>query len=543
VIRSRGGTAAEVTRAYVGILAVALAFVLMALLVQPSDRAVQTSAAGGPAPSATGTGPGATVPIDPATGVPVTAAPGVAPGRPPAGTAAPGACADRTAQVPGDPYSPPCVAFSGANGGATSRGVTDDEIVVAVRELEGPTAGELFADLSGQPVISSKEAIRDTYTALAEYFSSRFQLYGRKIRLVFYGGQGNGSSELLGAGQEKALADAVKVSKEIKAFADISAISTPYADALSRQAVVNIGAPYPPQPWYLDRRPYAWSLFPDGTTVVDSIATWAKARILADPIVHFAGPEYNGKKRVYGVVGPENPEYESSGDRFGAQLGKDNIKAGITYRLDISSMPNQASNIIAQLKDAGVTTVICACDPVMLALGLAPKANEQDYHPEWVTGGLAFVDQDIVAQLIDAKQWSRAFGLAFNAEPEPLGHSFPRAAFRAMRPTSQPAFGVEELYYQMYILALGLQGAGPNLTPQTFEAGMFAYPGGAGPRGGWHFGPGDYTATDDYREIWWDPNRVSAQNGSAGSWAQLRAGARYTSAAPPSGPAPFFEEG
>lgn len=542
MIRSSGRPAAEVTRSYAGILAVALAFVLMAVLVEPSGRAVETTAGGAPLAAGGPAAPGATT-LDPTTGLPTDSPTGVAPGASSSGAAAPGSCPDRTMQVVGDPYSPPCVGFSGSNGGVTTRGVTKDEIVIAVRELEGPTAAELFADLSGQPVISSKEAVRETYIALAEYFSSRFQFYGRKIRLEFYGGQGNGSSELLGAGQEKALADAVKVAEEIQAFADISALSTPYADALSRQSVVNIGAPYPPQPWYLDRRPYAWSLFPDGTTVVDAIATWARARILADPIVRFAGPEYNGQRRVYGVVGPENPEYESSGDRFGAQLGAENIKAGIGYRLDIASMPNQASNIVAQLKDAGVTTVICACDPVMLALGIAPKANEQGYHPEWVTGGLAFVDQDIVAQLIDDDQWSRAFGLAFNAEPEPLSRSFPRAAFRAMRPTSQPAFGVEELYYQMYILALGIQGAGPNLTPESFEAGMFAYPGGSGPRGGWTFGPGDYTATDDYREIWWSADRLSQQNGAPGAWAQLRNGARYTSTTPPSGPAPFFEEG
>ena len=33
------------------------------------------------------------------------------------------------------------------------------------------------------------------------------------------------------------------------------------------------------------------------------------------------------------------------------------------YKLDISSMPNQASNIVAQLKDAGVTSVLCALRP------------------------------------------------------------------------------------------------------------------------------------------------------------------------------------
>ena len=52
-----------------------------------------------------------------------------------------------------------------------------------------------------------------------------------------------------------------------------------------------------------------------------------------------------------------------------------------------------------------------------------------------------------------------------------------------MRPNDEPAFGVEEIYYQLYMLALGIHMAGPNLTPQTFEAGMFSYPGASGPRG------------------------------------------------------------
>ena len=106
---------------------------------------------------------------------------------------------------------------------------------------------------------------------------------------------------------------------------------------------------------------------------------------------------------------------------------------------------------------------------------MAPKANEQDYEPEWLTGGLAFVEQDIVAQLIDERQWRHAFGIAFNAESEPQGRSFPYAAFKQIRPTDEPAFGVEEIYYSMYMLALGIQLAGPNLTPESFEAGMFSY--------------------------------------------------------------------
>ncbi|MGH9084965.1 MAG: ABC transporter substrate-binding protein, partial [Acidimicrobiales bacterium] len=436
-------------------------------------------------------------------------------------------------------------AFSGDNGGATYQGVTDKEIVVTLRQLEGPTAGEIFSDLSGESVNDSPEAIQDTILALAEYFSSRFQFYGRTLKIQFFRGEGNGASELLGGGKERALADAVRAAKEFGAFVDASGITLPYADALARQGVVNIGAPYPSEKWFVERRPYSWSLFPDGTNVVRSAVAAITGRFAPQSTVQYGGPELVGQPRRFAVVAPENAEYQESVNSYlslMAQAGF-NIELNLKYKLDISSMPNQASNIIAQLKDKGITTVICACDPVMLALGLTPKANEQSYNPEWMTSGLAFVDQDIVSQLIDERQWSHAFGIAYNAESEPQGRSFPYAAYKQMRPNDEPAFGVEEIYYQMYMLAIGLQMAGPELTPQTFEAGMFAYPGGSGPRGLWGFSETDFTPTDDFREIWWDPDRISPQNNEPGAWVQLGGGRRYTPANPPRGPGGFFTEG
>src|SRR5690606_32036735 len=123
----------------------------------------------------------------------------------------------------------------------------------------------------------------------------------------------------------------------------------------------------------------------------------------------------------YGVVAPENQEYQESVRAFVNRANASGMPIAIElkYKLDLATMPNQASNIIAQLKNKGVTTVICACDPVMLALGMTPKAREQSYNPEWLTSGLAFVDQDMVSQLIYQEQWSRAYGIAFNAESEP----------------------------------------------------------------------------------------------------------------------------
>lgn len=549
-------------RSYGPLAAAAGAFLLMAAAVPPVERAHQAYAGQVEVPSFTVGDATGTATHDEVAGDAPGAEEGASPSGEGGGAAAAGGdggggdgggganagvapCPDRTHQVPGDPYSPPCYAFSGDNGGATHQGVTADEIVVAVRLLEGPTAAEIFADISGESVQDSPEAYRDTVVALAEYFSDRFQMYGRRLRVEFYRGEGSGASELLGGGKERALADAVHVAKEIGAFADISAITIPYADALARQGIVNIGAPYPSREWFEARRPYSWSLFPDGTNVVEAGAAAFKARFPPGSVAEHAGPSLQGKPRVFGVVAPENQEYQESAQAFirEANAAGLTISVELRYKLDISSMPNQASNVIAQLKDKGVTTVICACDPVMLALGMTPKANEQRYEPEWVTSGLAFVDQDIVGQLIDSKQWSRAFGIAYNAQPEPLGGSFPYHAYKQVRPHDEPAFGVEELYYQMYLLTLGIQLAGPNLTPETFEAGMYAYPGGSGPRGLWGFGPGDHTPTDDFREIWWSPTRISGQNNKPGAWVELNGGARWTPANPPTGPAGFFQEG
>src|SRR5690606_25330050 len=153
-------------------------------------------------------------------------------------------CPDRAVQVPGDPYSPPCLAFAGDNGGATATGVSAEEIVVSIRRLEGPTAAEIFADISGESVEDSPESYVNTLNALGEYFCTRFQFYGRTLRFEIYAGEGNGSSELLGGGREAALADAVRA-RELGAFADLSAITLPYADAITRQGIIGFGAPYP----------------------------------------------------------------------------------------------------------------------------------------------------------------------------------------------------------------------------------------------------------------------------------------------------------
>ena len=404
---------------------------------------------------------------------------------PPAAGAALGRCAARGPQVVGDPYSPPCFSFTGDNGGATSKGVTRESILVSVRDVEAGSATDIFAALSNQAIESTEASVQDTLDALAEYFSEHFQLYGRRIQIQRFRGTGNGINELLGGGKEAALVDATTAAKEIGAFADVSGITLPYSDSLARNGVINIGAPYPSRKWFEERAPYSWSVFPDGTNIAAATTSAIVGRFPPGSRAEHAGAALRDQPRRFAVVAPENAEYQESVNVFLGLLRDAHIDVArnVKYKLDLASFPNQASNIIAQVKDDGVTSVVCMCDPAMLAFGLTPKANEQDYEPEWITAGLVFVDQDVVAQTIDTRQWSHAFGTAYNAESERINGSYPYFAYKSVRPHDEPALGVEELYYQLYLLVIGLQMAGPNLTPATFQQGMFAYPGAFGPRG------------------------------------------------------------
>ena len=90
-------------------------------------------------------------------------------------------------------------------------------------------------------------------------------------------------------------------------------------------------------------------------------------------------------------------------------------------------------------------------------------------------------------------------------------------AYKSVR-SDEPSIAVDILYYFMYVMAIGIQMAGPDLTPATFQQGMFNYPRATGSAGSWGFGPGDYTPMDDAMVIWWNPDAESPYNGKKGAY-------------------------
>ncbi|MCU1295622.1 MAG: hypothetical protein JWP08_4472, partial [Bryobacterales bacterium] len=113
-----------------------------------------------------------------------------------------------------DPQSPPCIAYwKGDNGGATSKGVTRENVYIAVPTPENAQA---------------------QYTALFNFFNKRFQFYGRKLVPEFCSSTGGGSGSSDQANQNKDAADAA---------AGCNKMPKPFASTFYRQ---NNGAYYMP---------------------------------------------------------------------------------------------------------------------------------------------------------------------------------------------------------------------------------------------------------------------------------------------------------
>jgi hypothetical protein len=534
---------------YGPLAALLTAFLSMAVFVPTVGRSSQVAATTAPSGGTTSSSGSSTPGTSPAAGTATTLA-----GGPPttlagalAGTAAASGAGAAAApahtascsgpQVKGDPYSPPCVVFSGNNGGATSPGVSANTITVAFRQTNDPGFQQVLAELGGAQFADSPQDVQRTVNGLADYFNSRFQFYGRKLKVVYYTGQGSQSNELLGQGQAQADADAITVGQQIHAFADLSSTTEPYGDALYRQHVLAFGVPYLSRQWMAQRQPYEWSIATDCNSVVDTTSEFVDKELGNGPAA-FAGPGLQGKPRRIAIISPDNPWYQDCANEAIKIMKAQGVQVvdDIQYQLNLATLSNQAASVIAKLSNDGITTVVCGCDPVF-PVYLTSRAHEQSYSPEWVVAGVALTDADIVGQLFDQSEWSHAFGVSYSGDTPPKRGTLGYNAYKLVR-NDEPANAVDLIYAQMYQLAMGLQLAGPNLTPQSFQQGMFSYQGSvanapAAQLGTWGFPVGHWTPQVDSRIIYWDPNKISTFNGKQGAYVQ--ASPRYRQGQYPTG--------
>ncbi|MEA3055430.1 MAG: hypothetical protein QOD30_862, partial [Actinomycetota bacterium] len=215
------------------------------------------------------------------------------------------------------------------------------------------------------------------------------------------------------------------------------------------------------------------------------------------------------------------------------------LAENLSYPSDYAQVSERARPLIQRLKSSGVTSVIFAGDPIAPAI-FTKEATRQLYFPEWVVTGSALTDTTLFARTFDQQQWNRAFGVSFLTarSPKEAGDAYKLHMWQFGRPpTANNQFGV--IYPTPFTFFTGVHLAGPNLTVQSWQAGLFSYPlTGSGRRtsaatsygnhGIWPFV--DYTNLDDVTEIWWDP-QASGQdevgNQGVGMYRYVDGGVRY----------------
>ncbi len=511
----------------VGIVVVLLLVAFLIPTVQPEERRVTTGGAGS---------------IAPGTPVPGSGGEADASACRRSGRSAfhPGARPCDGLQVPSDPYSPACVSWGGGNnGGATSPGVDATSITITVRETAIGNIGELVKQLTGGKV-QVNETVADaerTYRVLADYFNKNFQFYGRKIKVKFFKGQGDLAQEALGGGQALAQSDAVNAAQQQRAFAEAFALTQPYAEALVSQKVIALNELYLSEEWFQKHAPYAFSVVPDCTKVVEAVADFGIKYLKGHPNADYAGGDLKGKPRKIALIAPDNPIYQQCAKKGvalmeAAGLHIDDVRS---YPLDINSITNTTpQNLVSALSGEGITTVVLATDPV-LPFFMTSKAELQEWSPEWVLTGVGLTDADYVGQLMQQDQWKHAFGVSYLAQQQPVRASDAYYAYKSIDPDGTIAeLTGQIIYYSLEMLAIGIQGAGPNLTPETFMQGLQRYRGGTGQAGTWAFTAEDpFTPNVDGRVVWWDPNGTSTYNGAPGTYADN--GKRYPIGGLPAG--------
>ena len=404
-------------------------------------------------------------------------------------------------------FAPECFANVEDNGGATAPGVTADtiKVVVYIAPEADPVLDFITAPINAD---DTNEQIKATYQGYADMYNAVYQTYGRTVELEFLDGSGASADEV------QARADAVKAMEEMGAFAVWGGpvLSNAWTEEIKARGGVCIGCPA-----LRDAEPSVFTITPNASQIRQHFVEYLSKKLAGKPAIHAGDESLHETERVFGQLYIDTGSQDVQDGLAETQALLD--EAGIEfvekvgYELDPGTLAEQASTAIARLQAAGVTTVIIGGDPI------APKtftevATQQGYFPEWVLNGAALQDTTAFGRTYDQEQWSHAFGLSSLGARVVNGLGDAERLYQwwaGEYPPADDVAGVLQPNPAMFFL--GLQGAGPNLTMESFQRGMFSFPPGEssvtqqiisyGDHGLWD--ADDYAGIDDMTELWWDP--------------------------------------
>lgn len=437
-----------------------------------------------------------------------------------------------------DPQSPPCIAtwdVTAGNGGATAPGVTGDAVLVAVQ------AG----------------SASDEVTAFVGFFNTRYQFYGRQIQIVEFDIASDSSTvEAQLAAAENAAATGAFAAKSL--WYSNGSQDDVFGRVLAQREMITVGSE-----WVNDfvtsqevasAGPFRWLYSPAIDRIQRNLAAFLCRTLPADGVAAHAGPEFLTRTRTFAVLVPQ-VEGRSRAYDVGPLLdglAGCGVQASV-HEYDSEYGTSSNRQLVLELRGRPVTSLVYFGHLFPLS-GLMEEAAKLAYEPEWILPGSRMQSwAETALGGAPPSQKRHLFGLGTWNPRLPLAEEVAHRAYVSVRPGQHPPHLpvlVNGWYRELALLAAGLQQAGPNLTPETFAAGLrntaFPNPGsGARPyyQAAVGFGAGDHEMMDDFGVWWFDPTTKSSYNQNLrGAYCRALDGRRLSLATGwPEGPIDLFD--
>jgi len=424
-----------------------------------------------------------------------------------------------------DPQSPPCVPFwDGDNGGATAKGVTANEIVVV-------------APCAQQQCPENRQYTHKVYEA---YFNSRYEFYGRRLRIVY---ANHGGPQC--ANQKAAM---TRIDEQLQAFAVIDTNTTEGAcfhQEAARRGVLSI-TPFElvTEAEMQSAHPYLWGYSMAHESLFAGVGEMICARLQGGNAIHSPDPIFQQRPRKFGVILQlAERDGDLPLDPLQRSMAACGAKIDATIVEDVPGFSEQGPTVsqrtIFELKSKEITSVICLCLAFRQQY-LPTSATNQGYFPEWIMSSYGGNDSSLWLKVFWTSE-QRASIIGVSSRPPQLTSDNNPVCYAAREGDPRAACGTEagkdetpsapNIYWSLLVLASGIQMAGPQLTPETFAAALqstdFPYPADDPTHSGdVGFLDGDHTMTDTFAEYWWSEADAGPNGDDRGTLCYVDQGAR-----------------
>ena len=373
-----------------------------------------------------------------------------------------------------------------------------------------------------------------TFRVLRDYFNKHFETYGRTIQFYALTGSTSPADDQ---------AEAKKADQQFRLFG-ASHLNIGFCEPFARDTGPSFCNPMP-EDVYDRLRPNFFSFMVDRTSAAGYGAEFICKKLLNKP-AKFSGTE-NGAIRKLSVVTDKGAGGGESPALWTSALSKEcgGNFAGGTYQLN-GNDPSSASTAVAQMRQNKVTTVLLGTQ-LEDTLYLMSAASAVGWQPEWVLVNAYGLDFNLIGTVLPNDEASHLFGLSAWEVPQRFEQTECYQAYKEMDPDNDPdASDCQLFWHTMLMLVDGIQEAGPNLTPESFQAGLFKM-GHRFPVEPWAigggFGPGDYSYMDNVGEVWYSLGAQNPENGSPGAYVWSYAAKRFKRGEIPSDDGQLFHHG